>query len=88
MLRANEDIETDPNLMGTEKYYEMTPKERYFMWFKKMNYIWNSPKRDFYFKENMQSDKFNAFYAHQGQLPGSLHYAMFVDSVKNFGSEE
>jgi len=85
--KAKEDLENDPNLHLTEKYYEMTPQEKLEMWFKKLNYLWHNYDRDFYFQK-CKSTRTNPYYVHHGQAPGSLHFAMFIDSVNNFASDE
>jgi len=64
-LKSKEHIENDPELKLTEKYYEMTPQEKYFMWFKKLNHLWNNYDRDFYFGP-MKSTRFVPYYNHHG----------------------
>ena len=55
--KSKNDLENDPKLQLSEKYYEMTPQEKYFMWFKKLNHLWNHHDRDFYFGP-MQSNRY------------------------------
>ena len=60
-----EDIETDPKLALTHKYYEMTREEIQLMWMKKINHLWFNKDREFYFHKGKHNN-FHWFYLHHG----------------------
>ena len=54
MDKTKYDLENDPKLKFTHKYYEWTPQEIQQMWMQKLNYLWFHKDRKFYFKDGHQ----------------------------------
>ena len=78
----NAEIETDPNLQLTHKYYEMSVQEKQEVWMKRLKYLYfKSPEhRQMYFMQMPEPDFFWLFNFH-GQSMIGLHQTMFVQSV-------
>lgn len=70
-----------PAIANKREYYEMTPAEKQFMWFKKLHYIWfNMPeKRELYFNPN--NIRFQWFFLHKGISPFYYHWTMLRYSI-------
>jgi acyl-CoA oxidase len=85
--RVLEEMENDPILRNTHKFYEMTVEEQRISWFKKTNHLYFNKDRKFYFEQRMKPEF--AWPTHyQGTNPTGLHMSMFRDSVENLGDEQ
>ena len=81
--KCQHDVENDPNLHLTHKFYEWTPEEKQEMWMKKLKYLWfKSPESRRLYFQNGNHPQYGWTFAHHGQPMITLHLSMFRQTVE------
>ena len=78
--KVKNDVDNDPELQLTHKYYEMTPEEIQQMWMRKMNRLYKIDRKTYF--ETPWHVKFYWCCLFHGQPPIGLHSSMFMQSVE------